>query len=363
MNHDSKARVIAFYLPQFHPIPENDRWWGKGFTEWTNVGKARKYFRGHYQPRVPADLGYYDLRLPEVRQAQADMAREYGVEAFCYWEYWFGGGKRLLEKPLEEVLASGRPDFPFCLGWANHSWKGFAGGKTHRNLLIEQRYPGDDDHIAHFNALLSAFRDKRYLRVEGRLLFLIFEPHSIPDAGAFIELWQRLARENGLPRIYFVAHKRHYNDPWSTQEYLDKGFDRILYLQLSEYLHRLPKLKKSWNRLCSAFWGRPQCSRYENFVAHPSHDIGRDPRFIPSLLPDWDHSPRTGREGDVLVGSTPELFERQARRVFDSVADVPAEERLVILKSWNEWGESNYMEPDLKWGRQYLEALRNALFQ
>ena len=125
---NKKVRVIAFYLPQYHPTLDNDTWWGKGFTEWTNVGKAKPLFRGHYQPKVPADLGYYDLRVPETRQAQADMAREYGIEGFCYWHYWFGNGKRLLERPFNEVLASGKPDFPFCLAWANESWKGFFHG-------------------------------------------------------------------------------------------------------------------------------------------------------------------------------------------------------------------------------------------
>jgi lipopolysaccharide biosynthesis protein len=160
--NNQPARILATYLPQFHPIPENDAWWGKGFTEWTNVGKAKPLFRGHYQPRVPADLGYYDLRLPEVRQQQADMAREYGVEGFCYWHYWFGKGKQLLERPFNEVLTSGKPDFPFCLSWANHSWqdKQFSKEGTNR-MLIEQQYPGEEDHMNHFHTLLPAFKDKR----------------------------------------------------------------------------------------------------------------------------------------------------------------------------------------------------------
>ena len=155
-----KARIIAFYLPQYHPIPENDAWWGKGFTEWTNVGKAKPLYRGHYQPRVPADLGYYDLRVPETRQAQADMARSYGVEGFMYWHYWFGGGKRLLERPFNEVLASGEPDFPFALAWANETWKGFAHGLTNRNTLIEQRYLGEQDYIER-NQLITTFLQLR----------------------------------------------------------------------------------------------------------------------------------------------------------------------------------------------------------
>lgn len=146
MANEKKAHVIAYYLPQYHPIPENDEWWGKGFTEWTNVAKAKPMFRGHYQPIVPADLGFYDLRVPEVREEQARLAQEAGIDAFCYWHYWFGNGKQLLERPLNEVVASGKPDFPFCIGWANHSWmKKSWNNQVSRfcqDLLIEQEYPG-----------------------------------------------------------------------------------------------------------------------------------------------------------------------------------------------------------------------------
>lgn len=196
-----KARLLALYLPQFHPIPENDLWWGKGFTEWTNVGKARRYFRNHYQPRVPADLGYYDLRVAETRQAQADMAREYGVEGFVYWHYWFGNGKRLLERPFNEVLASGEPDFPFALAWANESWRGFAHGITNRNMLIEQLYGGVEDYTAHFRAVLPAFRDHRYITVDGKPLFMIYKPLADPEVKVFIATWRELAEKNGLPGI------------------------------------------------------------------------------------------------------------------------------------------------------------------
>ena len=167
----SPARLIAFHLPQFHPIPENDEWWGKGFTEWTNTGKAKPLFPGHDQPKVPTDLGYYDLRLPEARKAQADLARKYGVEGFCYYHYWFGG-KRLLERPVNEIIASGEPDFPFCLCWANESWTGIWHGAP-RRMLMEQTYPGEADHRAHFEYLLTAFRDKRYITVDGRPRFVI----------------------------------------------------------------------------------------------------------------------------------------------------------------------------------------------
>ena len=205
----TKARVIAFYLPQFHPIKENDEWWGKGFTEWTNVGKAKPLFKGHYQPRVPADLGYYDLRMPEVREAQADMAREAGIEGFMYWHYWFGNGKQILERPFNEVLSSGKPDFPFCLGWANHSWTRRtwnSDAQKHKNLdLMIQEYPGDEDIVQHFDNVLPAFKDKRYIAVDGKPMFLIYDPEALPDAKHFINIWQNLAKKNGLSGIHFVG--------------------------------------------------------------------------------------------------------------------------------------------------------------
>lgn len=191
----SKARLIAYYLPQFHPIPENDEWWGKGFTEWTNVGKAKPLFKGHDQPKVPADLGYYDLRIPEVREEQARMAKEYGIEGFCYWHYWFGNGKRLLEKPFQEVLKSQKPDFGFCLAWANISWGGVAYGDLYERNLMEQKYPGVEDYTNHFNELLPAFLDKRYLTIDGKPIFVVYNAAGLPDPKEFIDLWNKLARK------------------------------------------------------------------------------------------------------------------------------------------------------------------------
>ena len=163
-----KARVIAYYLPQFHPVPENDKYWGKGFTEWTNVASAKPLFRGHYQPRIPSDLGFYDLRIPQVREEQAQLASEAGIEGFCYWHYWFGNGKMLLEKPFEEVLTTGKPDFPFCLCWANHTWSTKGWRKdADVEVIAEQTYPGDEDYVEHFNYCLPAFKDKRYITVDG----------------------------------------------------------------------------------------------------------------------------------------------------------------------------------------------------
>src|SRR5215471_7891415 len=200
---NKKARVIAFYLPQYHPIPENDEWWGKGFTEWTNTAKAKPMFRGHYQPHVPADLGFYDLRVPETREAQAAMARRSGIEGFCYYHYWFAG-RRILERPFNEVLHSGVPDFPFCLCWANQTWSGIWHGAPNR-VLIEQTYPGRVDHEAHFRTLLPVFADPRYIRVDDKPIFLIHRPAELPDTAATLALWRDMAADAGLGGLHIAG--------------------------------------------------------------------------------------------------------------------------------------------------------------
>jgi lipopolysaccharide biosynthesis protein len=179
-------------LPQYHPIAENDEWWGKGFTEWTNVTKALPLYRGHAQPNLPADLGFYDLRVPEARAAQAAMAKTYGVDVFCYYHYWFGNGRRLLERPFEDMLACGEPDFPYMLCWANQTWSGAWHGLDNE-VLIEQVYPGEEDERAHFDCLLRAFKDPRYLRVEDKPVFMVYQPEDLPDSRAFTERWRRWA--------------------------------------------------------------------------------------------------------------------------------------------------------------------------
>jgi lipopolysaccharide biosynthesis protein len=193
-----KARIIANYLPQFHPIPENDKFWGPGFTEWTNVARAKPLFHGHYQPRIPADLGFYDLRLPEIREQQAQLAKDAGVEGFCYWHYWLGNGKELLQRPFKEVQTSGKPDFPFCLCWANHDWSTRSWKRGAKDMVIAQQlYPGEDDYTNHFNSVLPAFKDHRYITVDGKPMFVIYDPYHFPDVTHFITTWRKLAEKNG----------------------------------------------------------------------------------------------------------------------------------------------------------------------
>ncbi len=363
-----KARVIAFYLPQFHPIPENDEWWGKGFTEWTNVGRAKPLFSGHYQPRVPADLGYYDLRLPEIREQQANMAREAGVEGFCYWHYWFGNGKRLLERPFSEVLASGRPDYPFCLGWANISWtkRNWNGAVDRENEdLIKQEYPGDEDIILHFNTLLPAFKDQRYIKVEGKPLFLIYKPLLFPEVSHFIELWNKLALKNGLLGFYFVGHDNGWRN--SSQWILDHGFNAVN----PENLLRVQSALKGSNfmmlvhkKLSEAYPGYVPINKYKykDVIKKWFTEEDKKDYAIPTIVPNWDRTPRSGKGALIFTDSTPELFKRHVEDALDIVCKKDEDHRLVFLKSWNEWAEGNYMEPDLRFGHGYLDALREVVF-
>lgn len=388
MRNDTKARVIAYYLPQFYPIPENDKFWGKGFTEWTNVAKAKPLFKNHNQPRVPADLGFYDLRLPEVREAQAEMAREAGIEGFCYWHYWFGNGKRLLDRPFDEVLNSGKPDFPFCLCWANHDWTTEtwqqADRKTTTTMIAEQTYPGDEDYINHFNYVLKAFKDKRYITVDGKPIFTIFDPYKFKDVRHFIELWRKLAKDNGLKGIYFVALANNTstirlkedgtleknimpNLKSSKDVYeniLSVGFDAINSYgkRRSEMIYTGKYRRLAQKKLREFFpFMKPDVFNYEKSIKYFFAPEDRWDNIFPTVLPQWDKSPRVGTCDDVYVNATPENFRKHLNDAINLIADKPEEHKILFLRSWNEWGEGNYVEPDLKYGHGFLDALHDEL--
>lgn len=350
------TRLIAFYLPQFHPIPENDLWWRKGFTEWMNVGKAKPLFPGHYQPKVPADLGYYDLRVAETRKAQADMARAYGIEGFCYWHYWFGNGKRLLERPFNEVLESGDPDFPFCLAWANESWRGFNHGIKTKECLIEQLYPGKDDYIAHFNAVLPALKDPRYIKVDGKPLFMIYKPFNNKEAvSELMSIWQKLALENGLEGIFFVAQSYHLES--EEKDIMDMGFSAINTIRLFDY-RKKNKVLKFFSKMYHVLFSKPYVVSYKRIMKNLVTDEEKRQHIYPTIFPNWDHTPRSGKHGLVVHRSEPEYFDRHMKEVVDTVAEKPSQHRIAFIKSWNEWAEGNYLEPDLKYGMAYLEVIK-----
>lgn len=357
-----KTRAIAFYLPQYHPIPENDEWWGKGFTEWRNVVSARPLFPGHYQPHIPADLGFYDLRLPEAREAQAALAREHGIHGFCYYHYWFNG-RRVLERPFNEVLASGKPEFPFCLCWANENWtRVWDGGDKH--VLLEQNYSTADD-VEHFNSLIPAFLDKRYIRIDGRPLFLVYRAELLPDPARTAEIWRDLARRAGIGEIYLakVENLESY-DPGTI------GFDasvefapdnvtigKILYRdRVSRWLAAARVIPRAYLDHTVSHYG----ALAEGMMRRESPEFNR----FRCVTPGWDNTARRKQGGWIYVESTPEKFGEWLRSaVRKTEARFQGDERIVFINAWNEWAEGNHLEPDLEWGRAYLEQAKSVLVE
>ena len=363
----NKIRPIAIYLPQYHPIAENDEWWGKGFTEWTNVAKAKPLFKGHEQPNLPGELGFYDLRVPEVREQQAVLAHEHGIEGFMYWHYWFAG-RRILERPFQEVLESGKPDFPFCLGWANHTWSGVWEGTSQNKTLIEQTYQGIEDYKAHFYSILPAFRDKRYITINEKPLFLIYRPFGVPDIEIFIKTWKELAQKEKLKGICFVGFCN--CDIAEEEKILNMGFDSVTPIELqmhmgevinSKYRYRI---KRKLNKLgYYKKYTKFGILKYADFTAQIRKNMSKLSihSAYPMLLPNWDNSPRAGKNSLILKDSTPELWRMHIKDTFNLVKDKPLEHRIVFIKSWNEWAEGNYLEPDRKYGRKYLEILKEEI--
>jgi len=343
-----EVRLIALHLPQFHPIPENDAWWGQGFTEWRNVGRAQPLFDDHHQPQLPTDLGFYDLRLPEARAAQAELARAHGIHGFCHYHYWFQG-KRLLERPVDAILASGEPDFPFCLCWANEPWSRRWDGSESEVLQPQAYAPADD--LAHIRWLVGPLSDRRAIRVAGRPLFLVYRADQLPDARATTDLWRREAERAGLPGLYLVAVETGWDAGWDATRV---GFDaKLLFQPQFSLLATVPRLDVGPARTrvfaYDAAW--PVLADPPP-VAYPRFDM---------VFPGWDNSPRRGADAWVLHGNTPESYEQWLRLAVRRAGTRPAGERLVFINAWNEWAEGAHLEPDRRHGRGFLEATRRVV--
>lgn len=354
---DPTARLIAFFLPQFHPIPENDIWWGKGFTEWTNVAAARQLFPGHYQPHIPGDLGFYDLRLAETRATQAAMAARYGIHGFCYWHYWFQG-KQLLETPFAAVLASGKPDFPFCLAWANEPWSRNWDGLP-RHILQPQSYSDEDDR-EHIRALLPALTDMRAIKVAGKPVFIVYRPANLPDPARTLETWRKEARLAGLEDLYLIAVENGISFPTTP---IDLGFDAGLLFQpnfraarTTKRRNPLSRLRYMWPSVLGRWLNIPLIYDYPNWWPAMLDTAKVQYQQYHTVCPRWDNTPRRGRGGFLLARSSPEEYERWLRQAIARVQDKPPEHRLVFLNAWNEWAEGAHLEPDRRFGVAYLEA-------
>ena len=367
----AKARVIAINLPQFHPFKENDEWWGKGFTEWTNVTKARPRFKGHYQPHLPSDTGFYDLRLPEARQMQADMAREAGIYGFCYYHYWFNG-HQLMERPVNEILSSGEPDFPFMLCWANENWsRNWDGG--FKNVLIEQKYCKEDD-IEHMRWLCrNVFCDKRYIRVDGKPVFAVYRTSLFPNIRETVQTWRHIAKKEFGIELYLICadfpDSKYGRNPEELG--MDASFD-FQPIVVREYI----KDKYDWlrNLMWKIRWIRsrnfyikwadsiPYFFSYEKYVDIMCKQEKSPLKRYPCVSPGFDNSPRRkGQSYYCFYDSSPTLYGKWLNETLQGLIPFSRDENFVFINAWNEWAEGNYLEPDQKWGNKFLEETRKAI--
>lgn len=348
-----RVRTIAFYLPQFHPIPENDLWWGRGFTEWTNVSKARPNFVGHDQPRQPADLGYYDLRLPEIMRQQAALARRYGLSGFCFYYYWFDG-HRLLERPIENLLQQGGIDFPFCLCWANENWTRRWDGQE-QEVLMAQRHSPDDD-LAVIRDLMRYMAHPDYIRIDGRPLLLIYRVGLFPDFKATAQRWREACRREGLGEIYLaLVESFELTSVGATPQQFgcDAAVEFPPHGMGEPYPPRTPLLNPDFQGTTADY--RDLATRFA-LRAHPAYK-----RFS-GVMPGWDNTARRQNHSYVFENATPGAFQAWLETTLQRTRHQHhGDERIVFINAWNEWAEGAYLEPDRRFGHTYLEALRNAL--
>lgn len=369
-------KIIAFYLPQFHEIPENDEWWGKGFTEWVNVKKAKPLFKGHEQPRVPLGKNYYNLLSPETQVWQAKIAREYGVYGFCYYHYWFDG-KMLLEKPMENMLHNPDVDMPFCICWANEPWTKAWVGET--KVLIPQHYGEKKEWADHFNYLLPFFKDSRYITEDSKPLVVIYRPEVIGCLNEMLDYWQELAKENGFPGLT-VAYQNIDFDLQTDKD--DSRFDydiefQPLYAQHDMTKNTHPHLKAMRRKLAgiverrfgfdlmrygAGFFNKGVQVDYDEVWKKVLERKPETEKNIPGAFVTWDNTPRKGEKGQVFVGDTPEKFKKYLSAQIKRAKDVYHKD-FIFMYAWNEWAEGGYLEPDERFGYGNLEAIRKALIE
>lgn len=373
-------KIIAFYLPQFHNIPENDEWWGNGFTEWTNVKKAKPLYEGHMQPRVPLGGNYYNLLDDNVKIWQADLAKKYGVYGFCYYHYWFNG-KMLLEKPMEQMLANKEVDMPFCICWANEPWtKAWVGDE--RKLLIAQEYGKKEEWKQHFMYLLPFFKDERYITKDGKPLFVFYRPDIVPCMKEMIETWDKLAKENGLSGITFAFQSGDYD--WNNSkeanlfdydiEFQPPYASHWLYSNDGKFVSALKKCRRllaGWAgkkfgidlyRYGTAQYKKMTGQTVANYDSMWQKIIEAKPvrsNSIPGAFVKWDNTPRHGERGQINVG-TPEKFEYYLSKQIKHARE-DYHEDMIFMYAWNEWAEGGYLEPDEDDKYGYLEAIKRAL--
>ncbi|HXU70225.1 MAG TPA: glycoside hydrolase family 99-like domain-containing protein [Polyangia bacterium] len=368
------VRFIAIYFPQLHTIPENDRWWGPGFTDWVNVKRARPLFPGHYQPRVPKD-GYYDQSDRRVIRRQVEMAREYGISGFCHYHYWFEG-KQLLETPTNLFLGMKDLDISFCLSWANETWSRRWDGQEHQILQLQTHTPSVAAWGRHFDYLIKAWTDPRALRIDGKPIFMIYRPDKLEQPGEMFDYWQSRAREHGLDGLYFVAVSQYKTPAWETLRHFDALFRFQPAVATVVLAEANPPFYKRHFAPLRAMVPRGLAIRLQSAIdrLHQPHQLDYDEvwqkiieqpvdRALTTLegaFVDWDNTARYGKRATIYRGAQPERFQHWLERLADKVrANNRPDTRLVFINAWNEWAESAYLEPDVDYGNRYLMAVRN----
>lgn len=349
--------VAAYYLTQYHPNPQNDQWWGRGTTEWNNVNQALPQFAGHYQPRRPGELGYYDLRLEENMRRQIELARNYGVDIFCFYYYWFDG-EQLLERPLNMFLKNKDMDISFCYCWANENWtKRFSGTDTGVLLSITHT---EENYKKFIQAVIPDMEDERYYRIDGKPVLSIYRPSLIPNAEAVLSYWRKEAKKELGVDIYLIAvQERDIAVNWSAA-----GFDAETEFQPKQVQHQCREITKAMKPVRRDFSGH--IYDYEDMVRNKRYILSgnRKKKVYPAVMPMWDNTARRNFRGTVFHGSTPELYKSW---LADSIQNLrqrkDLDDRLLFVNAWNEWGEGAYLEPDYYFGYAYLQATREALEQ
>lgn len=333
------AKFIAFYLPQFHPVPENDYAWGKGFTEWFNVTKARPLYKGHHQPRRPADLGFYDLRLKETMADQISLAKQNGVDGFCFYTYWFNG-KRVLNKPVDAFLADPSLDMPFMLCWPNEPWNKRWDGSEHEVFLDIQHTPEDD--IAFIEAMIPAFKDKRYIKIDGKPVFMAYRHKKFPDFAATAQRWREAVKKAGFPDLYLVCTLTIAND----KDLPPAGsYDRAIRFSPGIVPHSLPYCTYKTHRMI-------EYRGFYNAVFAEPHAKN----CWQTVFPSWDNTARRKKRGWIFYNTSPEAYSQVLSEATRMAQNLPEAERFVFINAWNEWAEGTYLEPDQKYGHRFLHV-------
>ncbi len=357
-----KIKAIALFLPQFHPIRENNEWWGNGFTEWTNVTKAKPMFKDHYQPHLPADLGFYDLRLEEARLAQENLAKAHGIYGFCYYHYWFNS-KRILEEPLKRKLNNPKEDLPFMLCWANENWtRVWDGGES--NVLLNQEYSEKDDYN-HIKELITYFKDSRYIKVDGKPVFILYRPKLFPNLKGTITLWREEVKKAGFPDLYLgFAKTSEYEG-----EFKSDGFDFAFDFQ-PQFSQRPEMVKNTFfRRYFYEIMRRfkvPVKNKYNlvyDYEAYVKLQInnGFKVNTYPTATPMWDNSARRKVNYFILHNSTPEKYAKWLKHIISEYPWKTMPESFLFINAWNEWAEGNHLEPCQKWGKSYLKMTKKVL--